>query len=289
MSQNTEKAEDRRKQRIEAKIPDSVIIVNQPAVRTFSTGGGHLPGDTLTEGDDRITIKKWQGYPPENLNLVGKPHPAMPEVALPRYTGKALYATRVLLPNMLHVKVLVSPHARALIKSIDVSKAEKMPGVVYILTKDNSPKTYPMPEELFFQGEMVAFVAAETEDQAEDAVEAINVDYELLPSATSLEQAMAPNPPDLGSKRTGRPNVAKGTVEWGDVDKAYAQADVVKEFSYFFNGGIIFPFQPLSCTAQVGRRQADDVGADAKDVFDANDFGQISGSYRGVRRSGDEV
>ncbi len=153
MSQNTEKVNTEKtgKQRIQAKTPDSVIIVNQPAVRTYSTGGGHLPGDTLTEGDDRITIKKWQGYPPENLNLVGKPHPAMPEVALPRYTGKALYATRVLLPNTLHAKVLVSPHAHALIKSIDVSQAEKMPGVAYIMTKDNSPKTYPMPEELFFQ------------------------------------------------------------------------------------------------------------------------------------------
>ena len=50
MSQNTEKAKTG-KLRIEAKTPDSVIIVNQPAVRTFSTGGGHLPGDTLTEGD----------------------------------------------------------------------------------------------------------------------------------------------------------------------------------------------------------------------------------------------
>ena len=43
---------------------------------------------------------------------------------------------------------------------------------------------------------------------------------------------------------------SRGTLEWGDVDKAFAQADVVKEFSYFFNGGIIFPFQPLSCMAQ---------------------------------------
>src|SRR5579862_5795478 len=136
MSQEAEKSKNG-KQLIKASAPDSIIIVNQPAVRTFSTGGGHGPETTLTEGDDKITIKKWQGYPPENLNLIGKPHPAMPDVAIPRYTGKALYATRVLLPNTLHVKVLVSPHARALIKSIDVSKAEKMPGVAYILTKDN--------------------------------------------------------------------------------------------------------------------------------------------------------
>ena len=57
MSQDTEKANAEKgktgKLRIEAKIPDSVIIVNQPAVRTFSTGGGHLPGDTLVEGDQK--------------------------------------------------------------------------------------------------------------------------------------------------------------------------------------------------------------------------------------------
>jgi CO/xanthine dehydrogenase Mo-binding subunit len=248
--QDAQKKGQSGKLRIEAKIPDSVIIVNQPAVRDFSTGGGHGPEQTLTEGDDKITIKKWQGYPPDNLNLIGKPHPAMPDVAIPRYTGKAMYATRVLKPNMLHVKVLVSPHARAMVKSIDTSAAEKMPGVHFILTKDNSPKTYPMPTELFFQGEMVAFVAAETEDQAEDATLAIKVEYDMLPSVTSLEQAMASNPPDMSSKRTGRPSVSKGMVEWGDVDKAFEKADVVKEFSYFFNGGIIFPFQPLSCEAE---------------------------------------
>ena len=232
------------KEKIEAKIPDSVIIVNQPMVRTFSTGGGHGPEDTLVEGDDKIVTKKWQGYPPQNLNLVGKPRPAMPEVAIPRYTGKALYATRVQLPNMLWVKLLTNPHPRAKVKTMDVSKAEKMPGVVHIMTRENSPKTYPMPEELFFQGEVVAFVAAETEDQAEDAVHAINVEYEILPSAVSLDQVMGPNPPDLGGK-----NVIKSQFEWGDVDKAFAQADVVKEFSYFFNGGIVFPFQPLSAVA----------------------------------------
>ena len=54
-----------------------------------------------------------------------------------------------------------------------------MPGVVYILTPQNSPKTYPMPTELFFQGEVVAIVAAETEDQAEDGVAAIEVEYKF--------------------------------------------------------------------------------------------------------------
>ena len=97
MSQN-QKPNPRPKRKIEAK-PEHVIIVNQPMVRNFSTGGGHGPEDTLVEGDSKIATKKWQGYPPQNLNLVGKPHPPMPEVAIPRYVGKAQYATRILLPR----------------------------------------------------------------------------------------------------------------------------------------------------------------------------------------------
>ncbi len=236
-------------------------------VRNFSTGGGHGPEDTLVEGDLRIVTKKWQGYPPQNLSLIGKPHVAMPEVMLPRLTGKALYATRVNLPNMLFCKMLTSPHPRATVKTMDVSKAEKMPGVAFVLKGDNGPKNYPLPKELFFQGEVVAFVAADTEDLAEDAVNAIEVEYEVLPFASSLNQAMAPIVPDLSvkagepgtvgaefneSEMSGsrpRPNVLKTLSMWGDVDKAFAQADVVKEFAYTFQGAIPVPFQPAGCAA----------------------------------------
>src|SRR5437868_13245818 len=92
---------------------ESLIQVKLPMVRNFSTGGGHGPEDTLVEGDDKIVTKKWQGYPPQNLNIIGKPHPPMPEVAIPRFTGKAEYATRINLPNMLFTKLLASPHPRA--------------------------------------------------------------------------------------------------------------------------------------------------------------------------------
>ena len=57
--------------------------------------------------------------------------------------------------------VLIAGHRR-----LDASKAEKMPGVAYILTAANAPKTYPFPQELFFQGEIVAMVAADSEDLA---------------------------------------------------------------------------------------------------------------------------
>jgi CO/xanthine dehydrogenase Mo-binding subunit len=242
--------------------PESVIHVKQPMVREFSTGGGHLPGDTLVEGDEKIVTKKWQGYPPENLHVIGKAMPPMPEVAIPRYTGKALYATRVLLPDLLYVKLLTCPHPHARIKSLDTSKAERMPGVAYILTYKNAPKTYPLSQELNFQGDTAAFVAAETEDLAEDAVGAIEVEYEVLPFASTIAQATAPDAPDLHVRR-GKGNLvllpendphydpnATFVSRHGDVEKGFQEADVVKEFTYSFAGATAVPMQPVSCVAK---------------------------------------
>ena len=237
----------KQKQQIKAE-PEQCVIINQPIVRTFSTAGGHGPEDTLVEGDEKLTIKKWQGYPPDKCRLIGKPTVAMPEVMLPRVTGKAMYATRVVFPNMLYCKMLSSPHPRARVKSVDTSKAEKMPGVAYILTSGNGPKAWPVPTNLDFQGEVVALVAAETEDQAEDAIAALEVAYDVLPFASSLQQAMAPNVPDLSTRARG--NVVKTAYHWGDVDKAYTQCDVIKEFTYFFAGAIPIPFQPIGSVAK---------------------------------------
>jgi CO/xanthine dehydrogenase Mo-binding subunit len=242
MSQNPQQP----KEKIQAST-HKAIVVNLPMVRDFSTGGGHGPEDTITEGDDKIVTRKWQGYPPQNLNVIGKPFPPMPEVAIPRYTGKAEYATRVHLPNMAHVKLLTSPYPRARIRRIDQSVASKMPGVRFILTYQNAPKTYPLPQELFYQGEIVAMVAADTEDLAEDAVAALQLEYEELPFASSLDQAMAAGAPEL---RVGRPNVTRSLNEFGDVDKAFADADLIREFTYRFAGGVPFPFQPGSSVAR---------------------------------------
>src|SRR2546430_16260020 len=246
MSQNPRKP----KTKIEPKL-ESAVLIRQPMVRSFSTGGGHLPGDTLVEGDEKIVTKKWQGYPPENLNIVGKPTPPLPEVAIPRYTGKAEYATRITFPNMLFAKLLTSPHPRARVRKLDAAKARQMPGVAYILTAENAPKTYPFPEELFFQGSIVAIVAAETEDLAEDAVEAIYVDYEVLPVASSLSQIMSGNAPDLSQGRgQRRGNTAASLVPYGDVEKAFQDADIIKEFTYYYAGGVVAPLQPCGSVAK---------------------------------------
>jgi hypothetical protein len=189
-----------------AAAPHATIVIQQPMVRTFSTGGGHGPEDTLVEGDEKVVTKKWQGYPPENLNVVGKPIPPMPEVAIPRFTGTAEYATRVWFPNLLYAKLLTCPHPRARVRKLDTSRAERMPGVAYVLTSRNAPLSSPLSEDLEFQGQVLAIIAADSEDLAEDAVEAIEVEYEVLPFASTLAQAMSPNAPDL---RQGRGNLRK--------------------------------------------------------------------------------
>jgi CO/xanthine dehydrogenase Mo-binding subunit len=248
---------------------ESVIHITQPVVRDFSTAGGHGPADFLMENG--IRTKKWQGYPPVNLNVIGKPLTPMPEVAIPRFLGKAEYATRIVLPNMLFTKILTCPHPRARIKSLDTSKAEKMPGVAYVLTHRNAPMTTIfrgttavddfMPEETSFPGTVVAMVAADTEDLAEDAVAAIEVEYEELPFAARVADAMAPNAPDL---RMGKGNLIRrrpptdpnydSKATWaagmGDVEKGFAEADIIKEFTYYFAGAVSIPIQPCGCVAK---------------------------------------
>ena len=269
------------KTKIEA-APASIIQIKQPMVRDYSTSGGHLPGDEVTEGSRKT--KKWQGYPPENLNVLGKSMPALPEVSIPRFTGKASYASRVWFRDLLYAKFLTSPHPHARIKSLDTAAAEKMPGVAYILTYKNAPKQLasiavstggrivsgpapaeyrtvpePLPQELNLQGEVVAIVAAETEDLAQDAIDKIQVEYEVLPFASTLKQAMASDAPDLRSGKGNllrQPNSPKDfpNATWaghqGDLEKGFAEADVIKEFTYQFAGAVSVPMQPSGSVAK---------------------------------------
>lgn len=235
-------------------------IITQPMVRNFSTGGGHGPGDTIIEGDRKIVTQKWQGHPPVDLTILGKPQAPLREVVEPRYRGTAEFATRVRLPGMLHVKFLRSLYPRSALRRLDTAAAEKMPGVHHIMTYRNAPRTNPLHTELMLQGEIVAIVAAETENQAEDAVEAIVVDYTDLPAVTTLASAEAADAPDI---REGKGNLLRmppnspnhhptASAVWrhGDVEKGFAESDIVREYTYYFGGGRIVPMQPFSGVAQ---------------------------------------
>ena len=102
-----------------------------------------------------------------------------------KVSGKAKYAFDRNLPGLLHAKMLRSPHAHAKIEEIDLGPAERKPGVKAVHLHKGKDS------ELFYAGDEIAAVAAETEEQARDAVRAIRVKYQILPHVGSEDQGLA--------------------------------------------------------------------------------------------------
>jgi len=169
--------------------------------------------------------------------------------------GRAQYAADTTMPGMIWGKVLRSPHPHAVIRGIDTSKAEALPGVKAVVTAkdivDFSVHT-PVPlgiqdmrwmcrnvmarEKALFHGHPVAAVAATTAEIAAEACELIEVDYEVLPWVIEIEDAIAPDAPILHDfiEFEGKPSNIAGTLEHklGDIDAGFDEADVVIERSY---------------------------------------------------------
>jgi len=175
--------------------------------------------------------------------IVGKGIPRVD--AFERVSGKAEFTYDVILPDMVYGAVLRCPHAHATVKSVDTSAAEKMPGVVAVLTGKSPGADIgwygggfgggPLQSKLFdshcrYQGDEVAAVAAQTPYQAWDAVKAIKVEYEVLPFVVDQDSAQKPDAPKLydGGNSTGKPS----PVRRGDVEKGFADADIVLEETF---------------------------------------------------------
>jgi xanthine dehydrogenase YagR molybdenum-binding subunit len=140
-----------------------------------------------------------------------------------KVAGRAKYSFDINRPGMIHGKILRSPHAHARVVSIDLSAAEKAPGVKAALT-------WRQPgEKVMYQGDEVAAVAADTEEHAWDAVRLIKVEYEELPHIASVEQALAPDAPVVfegGNQKLG------AAEETGDVEAGFKQAAHIVEGTY---------------------------------------------------------
>lgn len=172
-----------------------------------------------------------------------------------RVTGEERYSPDIRLPRMLHGRILASPYAHARITSIEVSAAEAMGAVV--ITFHDVPKVryneriitipavlhkdhYILADKVRRMGEAVAAVAAETETLAEKAVRAIKVEYEVLPVLTDPIEAMQPEAEPIydtvlwGEKEIKIENnvACARDIEEGDVDRAFAEADVVVQGSF---------------------------------------------------------
>src|SRR6476646_2230203 len=167
----------------------------------------------------------------------------------PRFiTGKGRYLDDIKLTGMVHLAILRSPYAHANIRSIDASKAKTMPGVLAVIVGADIPWN-PLPmawpaggstvknnvntprilatDSVKWTGEGVAAVVAETEAQAVDALEAIDVDYEPLPAIVDAEKATQPGAPQL---HDNAPNNVVFDWTVGDkagTEKALADAEVV--------------------------------------------------------------
>ncbi|MFO0592478.1 MAG: molybdopterin cofactor-binding domain-containing protein [Polyangiaceae bacterium] len=177
-------------------------------------------------------------------NLVGKPRRRVDGRA--KVTGQTRFADDLSFPRMLHCRLLRSDIPHGNIRSIDTSLAEAHPGVKLVLTGRDMPIPYgilPVSQDehplcvnkVRFVGDPVAAVIAIDEDAAQEGVEKIRVDYEVLQTISDPMEALETPEPKI--QEYGKGNLHKAiSMEFGDVEKALAESDQVFEDTYFFQG-----------------------------------------------------
>ncbi|MBX6330616.1 MAG: molybdopterin-dependent oxidoreductase [Gemmatimonadaceae bacterium] len=177
-----------------------------------------------------------------------------------KVTGELRFADDLTLPRMLHAKLLRShvPHAR--IRRIDTRRAAALPGVAAVLTGRDLPTPFgilPVSQDehalcvdlVRFVGDPVAAVAARDEETAAEACTLIDVEYEPLPAVGSIAEGLAPcETPihDHGDRGNVHKHVA---LEFGDVDAAMRDAELVREDVFFYGGSTHLPMEEHAALA----------------------------------------
>ena len=213
----------------------------------------------------------------QEYNVVGHAEPRSdgPE----KVTGKALYTVDVELPKMAHGKILRSPFAHARISRIDASKAEALPGVFAVITRDDQRRigmfgaaykdqTIVAVDKARYAGDPVAAVAAVDETTAETALGLIEVDYEELPAVTNLDEALAEGAPLVHDSAVGGGEMMGQRYEparefagtnlcyrfsytKGDVEAGFRDADEIFEDVFTFPRVQHFSMEPHATVADV--------------------------------------
>ena len=202
-----------------------------------------------------LTSSAWK-----ETKVIGKPLPRID--AYERVSGAAVYPSDTILPDMLYGAILRSPHAHAKVLSVDIREAEKMPGIRAVITGDTPGaaldwtysrgfKTKLFDPHCCHEGEEVAAVAAETPYQAQDALKAIKVKYEILPFVVDERRALDPGAPAIhpGGNLSGETQI----YERGSLEKGFAEADVVLEESYRTESELHTPMELHGCVAKWDR------------------------------------
>ena len=187
-----------------------------------------------------------------------------------KVTGLGRYTADLTLTGMAFARFRYADHSHARIRRIDTSKARALPGVVAVLTQGDLPdvrfgglvqdRTLFAKDVVRFEGEIVAGVAALTEEVAAEAAGLIEVDYDLLPAITDFVSAMEADAPlihpEWGSYSRDENMVANGntigyhTIVKGDADAAMGQADVVVTGRYESDASQGVPIEPRAVLAE---------------------------------------
>jgi 4-hydroxybenzoyl-CoA reductase subunit alpha len=191
---------------------------------------------SITQPDESAT---------EDLKIVGKPFRRVDGRA--KVTGQTRFADDLQFPRMVHVKLVRStvPHAR--IKNIDFSGALAMYGVLGTLVGEEMPDSFgimPVSEDehalaigtVRFVGDPVAAIAAVSEDIAHAAALAVKVEYELLPTISSVADALATPEPQIHDYADDGNIHKKVSMQFGDVEQGFSEADLVLEDNFFYEG-----------------------------------------------------
>jgi CO/xanthine dehydrogenase Mo-binding subunit len=247
-----------------------------------------------------MTIWKVKSQPPrankkrnDFMNTVQKVYSvvgsSVPRVdGIDKVTGRAKYVADLEIPGMIEGKFLRSPYAHARIRSIDTAEAEAMPGVVAVLTSTdlagigpyigrgkNKDQPVIAMNRVIFAGQPVAAVAALDRATGEEALAKIQVEYEELPAIISVEEAMADGAPRLHDFAEHNLCAHHELVK-GDVEKGFAEADVIVEDEFDFPMIYHYSMEPHTAIAQVdgeditiwtSTSQAFGVRQDVADVF----------------------
>ena len=205
-----------------------------------------------------------------NFKYIGT-RPNRPD-GLDKVTGRAKYGADFNVPNMLHAAVLRSPHAHARIIKIDTSKAEALSGVKAFVTRADFPdglkgENFYLQENTIagdralYDGHAVAAVAATSALAAKDAIKLIEVEYELLPHVTDVDEAMKPDAPVIRegaqdhSVPEGLPPNVVSYMDFGhgDLEAGFSNADLVMEKTYKTEAAHQGYIEPHACVGQLGQ------------------------------------
>jgi 4-hydroxybenzoyl-CoA reductase alpha subunit len=207
-------------------------------------------------------VEKTVAREAEPLTIIGKPK--MKVDAMAKVAGETLFADDLSLPRMLYCKLHRSPHPHARIVKVDTTRAQAVEGVVATLVGSELPITFgilPVSQDehalcldkVRFAGDPVAAVAAIDEETAERAARLIDVEYEVLPAVMSVEDALAEGAPPIHEGERIEGNVQKAvSLEFGNVAEGFAEADHVREDTFFFEGNTHLPMEQHAAVASFG-------------------------------------